>query len=156
MGIQVISFKCLLKNRAGQIISTTINREVLTLSTEKAPLLDGLAKGLQDLKKGDSRKIHLSAEEAYGLYDPKKIILYPRKKIPKNLSIGETITIVSKSGVRRIYRILQYHDDLVSLDSNHPLAGQDLIFEIEALDVRDATEAEILEASTIETSVLFH
>lgn len=146
MSVQVISFKCLLKNTAGQIISSTFNRDVLSVSTEKSPLLPGLARGLQNLKKGERREIKLAAEEAYGLYDPKKIILYPRRKLPKDILIGQTIGIAGKSGVIRNYRLLQFHDDMASLDGNHPLAGQDLIFEIEALDAREATEEEIEEA----------
>ena len=143
MGVQVISFKCLLKNKLGQVISTTYNREVITVSSDKTPLLPGLAKGLQNLKKGEKRKILLLAEEAYGLYDPKKVIFFPRNRIPKHHLVGESITIVGKSGKNRSYRILKFHDDLVSLDGNHPLAGQDLTFEIEALDARDATHQEI-------------
>lgn len=156
MGIQVISFKCLLKNKAGHTISTTFNHEVISVSTEKAPMLAGLVKGLQDLKKGDIRKIPLSAEEAYGLYDPKKIILYPRNKLPKHIGVGELISITGKSGKVRSYRVVQFHDGMVSLDGNHPLAGQDLIFEIEALDARDATEEEIIDASGESTEQILH
>lgn len=129
------------------IISKTYNHDVLTASTDKAPMLAGLASGLQNLKKGDKRQIQLSAEEAYGLYDPKKIILYPRNKIQKQLNIGDLISITGKSGVIRSYRVLEFHGDFVSLDSNHPLAGQDLIFEIETLAARDATEDELSEIS---------
>lgn len=156
MGVQVISFKCLLKNKAGSVISTTFNRDVISVSAEKAPLLPGLAKGLQDLKKGDRRKISLTAEEAYGLYDPKKVIFYPRNKVPKNINVGESVSIVGKSGKVRNYRMVKFHDDMVSLDGNHPLAGQDLVFEIEALDAREATQEEIADASDTNDSQLFH
>ncbi len=156
MNIQVISFNCLLKNKAGNFISSTYNREVLnTIQDEKAMLL-GLAKGLQNLTKGEKRSISLSAAEAYGFYDPKKVILFPRKKLPKNLRPGDPVTIVSKTGVERTYKILQYHDDMVSLDGNHPLAGQDLIFEIEALEARDATQEEINESLNIVSGQLLH
>lgn len=156
MAIQVISFKCLLKNKAGQVISTTFNREVMTVADPNASLLPGLALGLQNLTKGEKRKIFLSAEEAYGLYDPKKNILYPRHKIPKNLKIGDPISIVGKSGKVRSYRLLQFHDDLVTLDGNHPLAGQDLIFEIETLDAREATFEEISEVTHEMTTETLH
>lgn len=156
MNIQVISFNCLLKNKAGHLISSTFNREVLTsMSVGPNVLLDGLAKGLQNLIKGEKRSITLKAEEAYGLYEPKKVILYPRKKLPRFIRIGEIISIAGKSGVIRAYKILQLHDDMVSLDGNHPLAGQDLIFEIEALEARAATREEIADAhNPVSTQVL--
>ncbi len=144
MRAQIISFNCIVKNKAGQFISSTYNRDVLTISEmQPSKLLSGLNKNLQNLEKGEKRSIAVSAEEAYGLYDPKKVILFPRKKLPRTIRIGELINIVSKTGVQRSYHLLEIHADLVSLDGNHPLAGQDLIFEIEALDARDATRKEI-------------
>lgn len=147
MRAQIVSFNCVVTNKTGRLISTTYNREVLTVS-EMAPtgLLSGLNKNLQNLKKGEKRKISVSAEEAYGLYDPKKVILFPRKKLPNTLKKGEPINILSKSGIQRSYQVLEIHSDLVSLDGNHPLAGQDLIFEIETLEARDATLQEIDES----------
>lgn len=157
MRAQIISFNCIVKSKAGQFISSTYNREVLTLSEmEPSGLLCGLNRNLQDLKKGEKRSIAVPAEEAYGLYDPKKIILFPRKKLPNTVRKGELINIVSKNGVQRDYRVLELHPDLVSLDGNHPLAGQDLIFEIEALEARDATPQEIDESINIITHQLLH
>lgn len=143
MQIQVISFNCLLKNKAGQVISTTYNRDVLTAIESENALLPGLTKGLQNLKKGEKRSISLKAEEAYGFYDPKKVILFPKRKLPKLIRLNDPVVVVSKTGVKRFYKVIQIHGDMVSLDENHPLAGQDLIFEIEALDARDATLEEI-------------
>lgn len=119
-------------------------------------MLLGLSKGLQNISKGEKRHIFLSAEEAYGFYDPKKIILYPQKNLPRNIRPGDPITIAGKSGTLRSYRLVQLHDGMASLDGNHPLAGQDLVFEIEALHVRDATQAEIDEAQNMVSKQLLH
>jgi FKBP-type peptidyl-prolyl cis-trans isomerase SlyD len=156
MSIQVISFNCILKNKLGAVLSSTYNREVLNAVQGKEQELVGLVKGLQNLSKGEHRTITLPAEEAYGLYDPAKIILYPRSKLPKHLTTGELVVIVGKSGRARSYRVLEFHDSMVSLDGNHPLAGQDLIFEIEALDVREATDEEISESVNTMVSQVLH
>ena len=147
MSAQIISFNCLVKNKTGQMISTTFNRDVLTAIDGANAILAGLAKGLQQLKKGERRSITLSAEEAYGLYEPKKIIFFPRNKLSKLIRVGEMVSITGNSGTIRTYKVVELHSDMVSLDGNHPLAGQDLIFEIEALDVRDATANEIAESA---------
>ncbi|WP_413582106.1 FKBP-type peptidyl-prolyl cis-trans isomerase [Bdellovibrio sp. HCB288] len=156
MNAQVISFNCLLKNKTGQLISSTFNREVLTSTAQNESMLIGLSKGLQNVKSGEKRTIAVSAEEAYGFYDPKKVILYPKLKLGKNLRLGQTVSIAGKSGTIRTYTVLAYHDGMVSLDGNHPLAGQDLIFEIEALEVRDATPAEIDESANVVSTQMLH
>lgn len=155
MSTQVISFKCLLKTKNGRIISTTYNRDILSSpEDDRSGVLIGLTRELHNLKKGEKKTIQVSAEEAYGFYDPGKIILFPRKKIPPDLRVGDTISIVGKSGVQRSYTILQIFDDMVSLDGNHPLAGQDLVFDVEILDSRAATSQEIEEAMKVAPKAL--
>ncbi len=156
MTAQVISFNCVLKNLAGHLISSTYSKDVLTsINGDQAQLL-GLSKGLQNLSAGEKRTIQLAAHEAYGFYDPKKVVLFPRKKISKEVRVGETVTIVGKSGRHSVYKVLSLHSDMVSLDGNHPLAGQDLIFEIETLSVRDATLDEVEAASNCMSVQLLH
>ncbi len=156
MSFQVISFNCTLKNKMGHIISTTYNRDVITGVNPPDPTLIGLYKGLVNLKAGEKRSITVSAEEAYGLYDPKKVILFPRNKLPKNLVVGQIVNIVSKTKVVRSYKVLQFMENFASLDGNHPLAGQDLIFEIEALEARDASAEEIAESTNFVSTQLLH
>ena len=145
-----MSFQCILKNRLGKVISTTINRDVVTASEAgDSVVLQGLAPRLKNLKDGETRRIDLSAAEAYGFYDPRKVILYPRRRLPRGFvpMKGVPITIVSKSGRHNSYHVVEVHKDMVLLDGNHPLAGQDLIFEIEILSVREATPGEVEEPS---------
>ncbi|HRO66924.1 MAG TPA: FKBP-type peptidyl-prolyl cis-trans isomerase [Pseudobdellovibrionaceae bacterium] len=151
MQAQVVSFKCLLKNAAGQLISSSFNRDVLTSASGDGAPLKGLAQALHGLEKGESRSIHLKAEDAYGFYDPNKVILFPLRKIPNfpHVRCGQTVSILSKTQKLRTYRILQIHGDMVSLDENHPLAGQDLIFEIEATEARNATPEELAESQDV-------
>lgn len=151
MQAQIISFKCLLKNATGKLISSSFNRDVLTASPEENAPLKGLAEALQNLKKGERRSVFLKAEEAYGFYDPTKVILFPLNRIPdfRNVRKDQKVSILSKTGNLRVYRVLQIFGDMVSLDGNHPLAGQDLVFEIEAIDARDATLDEISGAQNL-------
>lgn len=153
---QIISFNCVLKNSVGLLISSTYNKDVLTSINDDHAMLLGLAKGLQNLCVGDKRKIILKAQEAYGFYDPKKVIYYPRKRLSKDIKIEDIITIIGKSGTARSYKVIALHADMVSLDANHPLAGQDLVFEIETLAARDATAEEIDAASNNVSAQLLH
>lgn len=156
ISIQVVSFNCILKSKTGQLISTTCNREVLTTQQIDGSVLNGLALGLQNLVEGEKRCITLSAQEAYGFYDPKKIIFFPKNKLPKTIKAGDSIQIAGKSGQLRSYKIIKLHDNMATLDANHPLAGQDLIFEIDVISARDASSEEIEESTNVISQQLLH
>jgi FKBP-type peptidyl-prolyl cis-trans isomerase SlyD len=145
MSTKVISFNCTLKTKAGVVINTSLNREVVA-STETSLSLDWLVNGLKNLKQGEKTEIALQAEQAYGAYDPSKVILFPRVKINTRANIGDTVKITGKSGTIRSYKVINNLHDMFTLDGNHPLAGVDIVVEVEALKARTATPAEISKA----------
>lgn len=144
MAIQVVSFHCVLKNKLGRVISSTFNQNVMTDGPRDAETLTALVEALQDLEKGEKRKISLSAEQAYGFYNPKLVITCPLEDLSSGapVKLGERVIYV-KNGIRTSYRVIGVSSDIVTLDANHPLAGQDLVFEIEATEARDATLEEL-------------
>lgn len=146
MNAQIISFHCVLKNRLGHVLSSSYNHEVLTSAPpETEATLPGLSRGLRDIKKGEKRSILLSADQAYGFYDVSKVFDLPRSDLKgtDHLSLGEKVFFARPGGEVELYRVTNLTADRVTLDANHPLAGQDLIFEIEATEVREATPEEL-------------
>lgn len=156
MSVQIISFYCHLRTKTGRTISQSINKDVLTASEETPIFLKGLSKHLLGLTKGEKRVINLAAEEAYGYYDPQKIISYPRNNVHRDSKVGSLVQLVDSDNKIQVYTISQIAGDFVSLDGNHPLAGQDLIFEIEALEVRNASNQEIAELENPLSKQLLH
>lgn len=154
MNIQIVSFHCILKNKLGRVISSTFNHEVLTWDESQQNMLAGLARGLQNLKKGEKRRIALSAEQAYGFYDPQKVLHFHRNELPSGrpIHLGQTYLMRTREGKHENFRIAQINGDQVTLDGNHPLAGQDLVFEIEATAVRNATPEEISDSASTDPS----
>jgi FKBP-type peptidyl-prolyl cis-trans isomerase SlyD len=156
---QIISFHCILKSATGKIISNTFNNEVITApSVGNRDELPGLAKKLDNLRSGEKRKINLDATEAYGLYNPKLVVRMPRKKITAvgELKLGDTVYLPRNEREHLPYTIVEISRDEYTLDGNHPLAGQDLVFEIEVLAAREATENEIQESTTESRSGWLH
>lgn len=153
---QIISFQCTIKNKAGLPLMSSVNCNVLNKLDADNKALSGLVQALQDLKKGETRIIHLSAEEAYGVYDPQKIIFHLKNKISKSVRPGEFITIVDRNQKHRLYRVVNVQREMVTLDGNHPLAGQDLIFEISAFEARDALDHEIEASKNLLCSQVLH
>lgn len=156
MKAQIVSFHCVLKNRVGRVISSTFNRDVITQIEKPGHLLKGLAAKLQDLKKGDKRQVFLSAEEAYGFYDPDLVVEVSRKTLKRfsALQVGYQILGQFKGREIRAFRVVSVDRNRITLDGNHPLAGQDLIFEIETVETRDANSEEIAN-SCIESSISY-
>jgi len=147
MGIQIISYSCHLKNRMGRMISSTIVRDAVLDPDNNQMPLKALSEGLRDIKKGESREIFLRANDAYGFYDPKLVITrsIEEGEFKAPLKLDEQIMVITDGRPTKM-RVVQFSEDTITLDGNHPLAGQDLVFEIQALDAREATKDEISEA----------
>lgn len=139
---QIISFQCKITNPTGRTLVTSYIHGVLNQIDPEKPQFRSLIEKLQDLVEGEIRTIHLSASDAYGLYDPSKIVFFSRKNLAKNIREGEFINLKNRDESEHLYRIVSLQKNMATLDGNHPLAGQDLTFEITALKVRKADSAE--------------
>ena len=101
---------------------------------------------LQDKKVGETVRIKLQPDEAFGDYDEQLIQIEPRKDFPKELQVGMQFEGGPEDGGEDdfvIYRVTDIADDKVVLDGNHPLAGMALVFTCTVTDVRPASAEEI-------------
>lgn len=157
MKAQVISFRCVLKTKLGRFISATFNHDVITLPNAQDPkVLAGLVEGLQDIKGGERRRINVGAERAYGFYDPDKVVTCSRDEWgERRLRLGDKVK-VDLNGRPALCRVTALTADEVTLDANHPLAGEDLVFEVEAVDVREARPEDFPDSPATETQGLLH
>lgn len=138
---QVISFRCVVKNSLGQILSSSFSQDMINQKAPEQDRLPGLIDGLQSVKTGETRKITVPADLAYGPYDPSLNLEVPKADVDLQspLAIGAQIYWAARPGTDpRQYRVVQITRETVVLDANHPLAGQDLTFEVEIVAARDA------------------
>lgn len=146
MKAQIVSFHCTVKNKFGITISSTFNHDILTGGqNNQADQLIALSKGLENLKAGEKRRITLDAAQAYGFYDPEMVLTMPRQDFPtvKKVRNKAVPIALNVDGRKKLFRVIEVNAETITLDGNHPLAGQDLVFEIEAISVRDATPEEV-------------
>lgn len=146
MKAQIVSFHCILKDKLGRVISSSFNHDVINQIGGDDNALPGLVAGLQNVKKGEKRKIFVPADQAYGLYDPQLVLEVPRRKLKQGsqLAIGNEVMMrCTEDGCARNFRVIDAKADLVVLDGNHSLAGQDLVFEIEVTAARDASAEDL-------------
>jgi FKBP-type peptidyl-prolyl cis-trans isomerase SlyD len=95
-------------------------------------------------KIGDSCRVRLEPDDAFGEYDVGLVQLEPRNKFPEKLKVGMQFTGQgAESGTSLVYTVTDIASDKVVLDGNHPLAGQTLHFSCTVNAVRAATSEEI-------------
>jgi FKBP-type peptidyl-prolyl cis-trans isomerase SlyD len=143
---RVISFHYTLTNKAGEVIDTSRDQqEPFSYLEGKGQIIPGLEKVLALLNVGDSKKIEVAAAEAYGMPDAQLIVEVPRDKLPGNneISVGDQFQASGPQGEMLLFRVLELNGDQVKLDGNHPLAGEDLIFDVEVMKIREATASEL-------------
>ena len=107
-------------------------------------LIPGLERELEGKSAGDKLSVKVAAADAYGEYDKSLIQRVPRRTLKGvgNLRVGMQLHTQSPHGVRAV-TVTQIAGDMVTIDGNHPLAGQNLNFEVEVAEVRAATEEEL-------------
>jgi FKBP-type peptidyl-prolyl cis-trans isomerase SlyD len=104
-----------------------------------------IEEALQDKAVGDTVKVKLQPDDAFGEYDPELIQIEPRKGFPKELEIGMQFEGGQEDDEESfiIYRVTGIEGDQVVMDGNHPLAGTALIFTCTVTDIRQASDEEI-------------
>lgn len=149
MRAQIVSFHCVMKNQLGHVLSSSFNRDVINQQEGDNSRLEGLVAGLQNVTTGEKRQITVPANRAFGVYDPQLVIEVPRAELRSGDSLvvgSEIFKRPQAQGVQNVYRVIHSKADSVILDGNHLYAGQDLIFEIEVVSVREAIEEDYQES----------
>lgn len=101
---------------------------------------------LQGKTEGDSIKVKLEPEDAFGEYDEELLRVEPREQFPETLEVGmqfEGMPGDEPDEEAEIFTVTDIADGKVVLDANHPLAGLALVFECKVIEVREASEEEV-------------
>jgi FKBP-type peptidyl-prolyl cis-trans isomerase SlyD len=141
----VASFHYTLRGEDSQIIDASEGAEPLAYLHGHHNIIPGLEKELVGLTVGAKKTVTVTPEEGYGVYNPKMIMDVPKEQFPKEAEIaeGEMFQLANEKGEVIMARIAKITDTTITLDANHPLAGQKLFFEIEIATVREATKEEL-------------
>ena len=128
--------------------------EILTYVAGYKELLPSLENRLLGLKPGDERQFVIPAVEACGLRDPWLVQEFSRKRFPAQAELKPGMAIVPYPCAVEVeypYRVVEVKDEVVVLDQNHPLAGEDLHYAVEILEVRTAQPEELESVQTCES-----
>jgi len=151
---KVVSFHYTLNEKDGEVIESSDTGQPMLYLHGYPGLLDALQEGLEDHEAGQSVTIDVPAERAYGLRKPDSVHRVPlkhvaldaasRSKLKKGQSVlkpGDVIRLNTPEGERDA-TVVKAGKFNVDVDTNHPLAGKDLVFKVEVVDVRESTDEE--------------
>jgi FKBP-type peptidyl-prolyl cis-trans isomerase SlyD len=141
----VASIDYTLTDNDGQVLDTSEGREPLTYIHGEGNLIPGLETALEGQNPGDSLSVTIEPAEAYGERDERLIQQVPMAAFEgvESVEPGMRFQATDEQGQGRVVTVTEVEGDEVTVDANHPLAGQPLNFEVSVVEVREATPEEI-------------
>jgi FKBP-type peptidyl-prolyl cis-trans isomerase SlyD len=108
-------------------------------------IISGLEREMIGMKVGESKDVVVPAAEGYGEFDEEAYMNVPRDAFPENIPVeeGTELTVRDDSGQPRYARIDAVDGDTVTLNFNHPLAGDELHFNVKVVDLREPSPEEL-------------
>jgi FKBP-type peptidyl-prolyl cis-trans isomerase SlyD len=129
-----------LTDNSGNILDSSKGRDPLYYIQGIGNLILGMEEGLEGKKKGDKFQIKVSPEKGYGVKDPNLT-----QQVPINAFGGQEVKPGMKFSTNQghVVTVTEVSTETVTVDANHELAGVELNFDVEVMDVREATADEI-------------
>jgi len=138
----------------GEVIEKAVKETPLTFLCGAGQMLEKFEENLAGLNLGDSFDFKLTASEAYGEASEEAVIDLPKnifevdgKVDTEVIKEGNVVPMQDSSGRRMNGIVLEVAEETIKMDFNHPLAGDDLYFKGEVIEVREATEEEVKQAN---------
>jgi peptidylprolyl isomerase len=121
----------------GETFDSSASREPLEFEVGSGMVIKGFDDGVTGMIVGEKKTINIPAENAYGAKNAEMMIEYPKEQFPKDMEIevGMPLVMSSASGQQFNVKIAEIKEEIVVLDGNHPLAGEDLIFDLELVEI---------------------
>ena len=121
----------------GTTFDSSRSREPIEITLGAKQVIKGFDKALRGMRVGETKKVIIPCEDAYGIYQPNHVAYVNRAQLPPNVEFqpGMVLELQSPEGAVRKVMVKEIQEDAVVLDGNHPLAGQRLTFELELMGV---------------------
>jgi len=121
----------------GTEFDSSAGRDPLQFTVGEGQVIPGFEEAVIGMKLGESKTVKIPADKAYGPYDKEKVGIIDRSQFPADveLEVGQKLTVRPPSGEMITATVIDVSETSVTVDANHHLAGKDLIFEIELVEI---------------------
>lgn len=122
----------------GQIFDSSLERDPLEFTLGQGQLIPGFEQGVLDMKVNEKKTIEIPHTEAYGEVREELFHEVGKDKLPEEMKVEVGMGLISKApdGSERQLTVHEVKDDTIIVDANHPLAGKDLTFELELVEIK--------------------
>ena len=127
----------------GTEVDTTADRGPMEYLHGHQNIIPGLEKELEGHEEGDTLDVTITPEDGYGEHEPERVVQVNKEQLGFEPEIGAVVSARLPDGREQHLLIAEIEGETVTLDGNHPLAGQTLRFEVSVASIREATEGEI-------------
>jgi len=117
----------------GSQFDSSAGRDPIEVTVGTGQVIPGFENALVGMAEGDAKSVTLEPEHAYGDADDRLVQVVERSRIPAdiNLGVGDVLQASDSAGNPMRLTVVEFDDDSVTLDANHPLAGKSLTFELQ-------------------------
>ena len=121
----------------GSVFTSTADSEPLEFKLGEGKILPGIEHAVEGMNVGESKSINVPPEQGFGQPRDELIEKVGRDTFPKNIEpkIGQKLQVPQQQGQPMVVRVVDVSDESVTLDANHPLAGKELAFDLELVEV---------------------
>ncbi|MEI7965008.1 MAG: peptidylprolyl isomerase [Chitinophagaceae bacterium] len=121
----------------GEQFDSSANREPLEFTVGAGQMIKGFDAAMPGMTVGEKKTINIAPEDGYGPKSDEAIIEFPKENVPADMVLepGMTLTLSNQMGQPVPVIVVEVKDDVIVLDANHFLAGQELIFDIELVAI---------------------
>ena len=125
------------KLQNGEVFDSSVEREPLEFTLGQGQLIPGFEQAIIGLKVGDSTTTNIPSAEAYGDHNPEMEVQVEKAQLPEGMEpqVGMQLQLNQPNGQAIPVQITKVEGEQVTIDANHPLAGKDLTFDIEVVEI---------------------
>lgn len=125
----------------GTTFDSSTGREPLEFKVGSGQVIKGFDEGVTGMAVGDKKTVRIPVNDAYGPKDDSMIIEFPKENFPADMTPEEGMQLNMTNGSGQVIPvvIVEIGEETVTLDANHPLAGQDLVFDLELVGIEGAS-----------------
>lgn len=125
------------KLTSGEVFDSSKERDPLEFKVGSGQLIPGFDQAVEGMEINEKKTINIPSEKAYGASNPDLIRNVSQEQLPEDIEpeVGQTLIASGPEGQETRLVVTEVHDEHIVVDANHPLAGKDLVFDLELVDI---------------------